>query len=810
MRRFRRAIVWVACWRNRLSLGVHRHRYDLVASFYIEGRLFVTLRQLLNQCAAGQVAADVNDFEDEILRAHVSKIEKASLGTLLTPLCLHVSNSLHLVALEEKIRPLLLQTVPCHLQLLTIVQAPQSPLPPTSFVTISYLPLPVITAASSAYPNHPSFRRASIVTLALPHLHACVSSHAIAHHLLAVAQSLLDKSEGVLSNVLVDEVGLRIVGAFGTPPFAHVDDPSRAARFALDFAAAAVDTATTLEPGTHSPGDVASPQYPFVGAVRVSVGISTGLVFCGEVGEAERFEFMLAGEVVDMSCRMSKFDINDIPIEQADDSVISACVLVCPVTAAAICASYVLTPLPACASSSLAACKLMGTKRTEPHPFPVPEDVFPGPFVGRQEVVSMFDSIFDISEPSSMALVVAGAQGMGKSRTLEHLSLAARSRGFAVVYCRGDAFFRTACWVVASSLLAQLIAEAKRYPDFALLSDLEIAKKYTPPHLIDYLDVASCLFKSANPSCRYVEPNARGELATALGVAVVCGLVADLQLRLCVIVDDLDLADVLSMDFIKVLRSQASSVLFLAAVTSDGADNTAMKDLICDTFGDRCCATELQPLDVLAAAEMARALMGGEGVPQRRIENAVAQAGGHPFRCAEWCFLMSEGALTASSGTTPIHLHSASLNAVVQLRAAACSAEESSVLRAAAALGVIVDLRLLAAVMAIIEPCSVPLNQILDSLIEARFLVPPTDDNVTRFLSAAVRSEIDSTAARNAQAAVHSAAAKALTESRSLRLRTVTVEVARHFSLSGKKFVTIFCVLIPQGSSRAVVHGGSE
>jgi hypothetical protein len=55
---------------------------------------------------------------------------------------------------------------------------------------------------------------------------------------MATVQPILQRYEGSLKQVVVDDKGLTLIAVFGLPPLAHEDDPARATRAALGVQAA--------------------------------------------------------------------------------------------------------------------------------------------------------------------------------------------------------------------------------------------------------------------------------------------------------------------------------------------------------------------------------------------------------------------------------------------------------------------------------------------------------------------------------------------------------------------------------------------
>ena len=81
------------------------------------------------------------------------------------------------------------------------------------------------------------------------------------HETLRKAQRAIYKFEGSLNKFLLDDKGSTLVGVFGLAPLAHENDPTRGVLCALSLCAA---------------------------IPSASVGVTTGVAFCGVVGNRTR------------------------------------------------------------------------------------------------------------------------------------------------------------------------------------------------------------------------------------------------------------------------------------------------------------------------------------------------------------------------------------------------------------------------------------------------------------------------------------------------------------------------------------------
>ncbi|HEX5994245.1 MAG TPA: AAA family ATPase, partial [Jiangellales bacterium] len=94
---------------------------------------------------------------------------------------------------------------------------------------------------------------------------------------LAAGVAVIDRYRGHLRHLMADDKGTVLVAVFGTP-VSHEDDEERAIRCCLEL--------------------LALPGGPY------RAGVSTGPVYCGEVGSAVRREYAVVGDAVNVAARL--------------------------------------------------------------------------------------------------------------------------------------------------------------------------------------------------------------------------------------------------------------------------------------------------------------------------------------------------------------------------------------------------------------------------------------------------------------------------------------------------------------------------
>ncbi len=102
-----------------------------------------------------------------------------------------------------------------------------------------------------------------------------------AQNLAQVLQSSIYRYEGSVNKISVDEKGVSVLAAFGLPPFSHEDDPLRGVLAAQDI------KNTLAELG-----------------MNCYIGVTSGRVFCGVIGNEHRREYTITGDAVNLSARL--------------------------------------------------------------------------------------------------------------------------------------------------------------------------------------------------------------------------------------------------------------------------------------------------------------------------------------------------------------------------------------------------------------------------------------------------------------------------------------------------------------------------
>jgi class 3 adenylate cyclase/tetratricopeptide (TPR) repeat protein len=254
-------------------------------------------------------------------------------------------------------------------------------------------------------------RRVSLLFVNLPDLdHTATLERA--QRAMQGLQTALYRYEGSINKLSVDDKGTTLVAGLGLPPLAHEDDPFRAVQAALAMRGAL----TSL-------------------GERAAIGVTTGRVFCGVVGDQRRREYTVLGAVVNLAARLMQAAPGGILCDEA--------------TARAAAAAVVFEELPAMkAKGYVDPIVAYQPSDGRARPDLAGRDAV-GPLVGRtaerERVAERLQTLLQTrsGEPGRASVVVIeGEAGIGKSRLVAELVEQARTAGGRVLAGAGDAIER--------------------------------------------------------------------------------------------------------------------------------------------------------------------------------------------------------------------------------------------------------------------------------------------------------------------------------------------------------------------------------
>lgn len=211
-------------------------------------------------------------------------------------------------------------------------------------------------------------------------------------------QFALYRHEGSINKITVDDNGVTLVAALGLPPLAHADNAVRATR------AAALMHRTLVDSG-----------------MRGSVGVATGLAFCGELGNTIRREYTMNGEIMTMAARLMQAAGNGILCDAATYAAARQRITF-----------EALTPMP-----------MKGMANPIPVYRPSIETTTVstvGSLVGRSgERARLYARLRDLDDGQGGMVAITGEAGVGKSRLIADVLTVAAETSIVSAAGSGDA-----------------------------------------------------------------------------------------------------------------------------------------------------------------------------------------------------------------------------------------------------------------------------------------------------------------------------------------------------------------------------------
>jgi len=234
----------------------------------------------------------------------------------------------------------------------------------------------------------------------------------INRHFLAM-RGVVERYEGVLHKVGAGPTGSHLFITFGAPK-SHSDDPERAVLAGLEMQEVLEDVNREVETLV---GRTCGLRFPLL---RQAIGITTGFVFAGSIGSAERREYTVMGDVVNLASRLMA-------------AAAEGEILVADSTVRCLSERFELRPRPAIRVKGkrepVSHAQVTGLTRLPPL-----LGVAEGCLVGRQAELDTAQRLLDrLIQGTGIVLVVRGEAGMGKTRLVQEIAQRAQQREMRVL-----------------------------------------------------------------------------------------------------------------------------------------------------------------------------------------------------------------------------------------------------------------------------------------------------------------------------------------------------------------------------------------
>ncbi len=242
-------------------------------------------------------------------------------------------------------------------------------------------------------------RRVSIIFIQLSGITQTTSD--LIEHMHKVMRSMqlgLYHHEGSVRQFIIDDKGTIFIAVFGIPPLTHEDDPLRAVKAAYELRQKINELGYSCK-----------------------VGISTGLAFCGPVGNRIRREYAIVGDVVILAARLM--------------GIAPPNTILCDFATYQYIRNYMRV-------SEQPALPLKGFDEPVRIFLPIFDEIIDqnhDEVLGREDEITQLENILrEVKDGESKAVLLSGDDGSGKSGVLETLMRSARHQGFRVLFGKGE------------------------------------------------------------------------------------------------------------------------------------------------------------------------------------------------------------------------------------------------------------------------------------------------------------------------------------------------------------------------------------
>ncbi|MBA2245893.1 MAG: AAA family ATPase [Gemmatimonadetes bacterium] len=230
--------------------------------------------------------------------------------------------------------------------------------------------------------------------------HAGEGALEVMQRVMEVSQPLVQRHQGALADVIVDDKGCVLIVVFGVPPFVHEDDAVRGVR-------AAMALQTALQEAGH----------------RTAIGLATGRAFCGAIGSDLRREYTVLGEAVNLAARLMQAAPDGILCDSATERLAAG--------------RFAFEPLPALTVKGKAEPVSVFRPQGEVQARRRPRAEMVGRTRERAAFTEALQALRERGEGG--VVVVEGEAGMGKSRLLEAVRTQAKTLELTALSSAADA-----------------------------------------------------------------------------------------------------------------------------------------------------------------------------------------------------------------------------------------------------------------------------------------------------------------------------------------------------------------------------------
>ncbi len=447
-----------------------------------------------------------------------------------------------------------------------------------------------------------------------------VTSLEVAQNLMRLIQRVTYRFEGSVNKISQDDKGIMIDTAFGLPPLAHEDDPLRG-----------IQAAMMIRDELHGLG------------IHSSIGITTGRVFCGLVGNNDRRVYTFLGNSVNLAARLMVLGTTQKEIIEREGVA-------------------VLCDRPTYDASSeqvdfetLPPQKVKG--RSEPvevfHPLRGKATVVrqQTQLIGRQEEKGILvNALLELQRGSALqAVVLHGEAGIGKSQLTEDIIRQAQVSDIKILMGEGDSIEKNNPYYAWRSAVNRVfgIEEILRKPqlsdeDRTSIREAVLAKlEQIDPGLLRYAPLLTVLLPVSIPENEFTTSltgETRGGNIRELLVKILQH--ETVQSRLLIAVEDLHWLDSASWTLLLDVYQQVRPLMLVVTTRPFGQVVPQEFKVITERSGTYFIDLQAMPLDDVEALVCQR--LGVASIPSNVSKLIREKSEGNPFFAEELAYALRD------------------------------------------------------------------------------------------------------------------------------------------------------------------------
>ena len=425
---------------------------------------------------------------------------------------------------------------------------------------------------------------------------------------------VIDRFEGHVAQYLGD--GLLVY--FGYPQ-AHEDDAQRAARTGL----AIVEAVSRLNPGLQAQWEV---------ELSVRVGIHTGLVVTGEMGDGSAREFLAIGEAPNIAARLqAEAKPNTVVVSAATYQLIEG-FFACGEPENLVLKGF---------SQPMGVCQLDHVSTARLRLDPITDRLTP--IVGREQESSLlFERWQRINEGMGQVVLVSGDAGIGKSRLVKVLEeYVAQDPQAWLTPCQCSPYHQNSALFPLIDLLERFVLQFEQ--DDSPAKKLSRIEGFLAQYGFELPEVAPvfCDLLSVPVDQKYPPSTLSPERQKQLIFETMIGVLQEIASRqpLLLVMEDLHWADPTTLEFLNLLVDQIATSRIFSLFTYRPNYNPS--------YPPRAYITNLilHRLTLGKSVDMVRHISAGKALPSEVLEQILTKTDGVPLFIEELTKMVLESGL---------------------------------------------------------------------------------------------------------------------------------------------------------------------